>query len=449
MAEGSESLLLEKTGWDSGKLELEISAQQERFAGLLTREGAIEIIAREAGVPQALATAETLFHSLAECKTAQGRVVNARVRVWHVFSPKKFVRKDGRGGERQGRVCNVLVRDSSGEAVLVFWGNDVSVLEKNSVERNDVLEVKGAFVKNASPLELHASLLTRVSLAQGDTAQLVPQRDKKAVALKELSEGMADADFHCRVLRVGKASEFVRISKTGVSEKGLVCDALVSDGVGSMRLVGWDENASALSRISPGTALKVESAYVKRGRDGELEAHASWQGRIIPSPKNHGLAGASDVLSSQFTQKQLSELAEGDTALVSAKLIELRGASVAVKCVACGAKATAPKCAACGGDKLRSTLVVRTRLDDGSANLACVFFGEEALTLLGLKELSVEAQTALDLKKDSLLGREVSVVVAAKNSEYSQELECVAKLVASTEPQAIETAKWLEAKLGS
>lgn len=447
MAEELQQLILEKTSWDEQKLESEVIVQQERFAGLLTREGALEIIARETGV-KPLEEQGPAFVDLSACRNRQGKAVNVRARVWHVFAPKKFVKKTEKG-ERVGKVCNLLIRDAGGEAALVLWGGDVALVEKGEVERNDVLEVKGAFVKSTNPLELHSSLLTKISVADGEFPEL-PRNEKPALEISALTQGTADADFYGRVLRIGQAQEFVRIAKSGLQEKGVLCDATLSDGRAAIRCVAWDENARVLERAGAGDAVKIESAYVKKNaRSGEAEAQVGWQGRVVLSPKNHSLADAQSIWQSFYAKKLLNELAEGEQALVTAKVIELRGASVVSKCGDCGQKTEAVPCPACGGQRLRSLLVVRTRLDDGFANITCTFFDREALALLGLKKLDVAPDTALELKRDYLLASEVSVVLQARKSEYTGELEATAKHVVSTAPSAVDEANALAQKLGN
>lgn len=345
-------------------------------------------------------------------------------------------------------MCNVLVKDATGEATLVLWGGDVALVEKGEVERNDVLEVRGAFVKSTNPLELHSSLLTKTRVAEGEFPQL-PRNEKTALGISALAPGIADADFYGRVLRIGQAQEFVRIAKTGLQEKGVLCDATLSDGRASIRCVAWDENARVLERAVPGDAVKIESAYVKKNaRTGEAEAQVGWQGRVVLSPKSHALADAQSIWQALYAKKFLNELAEGEQALVTAKVIELRSASVVSKCGDCGQKTDAVPCPACGGQRLRSLLVVRTRLDDGFANIACTFFDREALALLGLKKLDVAPETALELKRDYLLATEISVVLQPRKSEYSGELEATVKHVVSTAPNALEEANALAQKVG-
>ncbi len=440
-----ENEVLEKTGWQAERLEKEVGSRQDRFAGLLTREAAVQIIAEESGIKPASEKA-AVFDDLSRAKTTPGASVNVRARVFHAFAPKRFSKPDGKGGERQGKVCNVIVKDSTGEATLVLWGNDVDLVEKDGLERGDVVEVRGAYVKSVSPLELHTSMLTRIGIVQGEFSELpVPQ--KKPVRLSALAAGMQDADFYGRVMRVGKANEFVRVTKKGTQEKGLVCDCTLSDGPASVRFVAWDENARCLERAVAGDAVKVEGAYVKSSANSEVEAHAGWTGHVVLSPKGHSLASTQEILAELYPRKLLSELADGTTALVTAKVIELRSAAVIPKCADCGGRPGGGKCPACGSEKARSFLMVRARLDDGFANLPAVLFGREAMDLLGLKQLSVDAGTALELKKDYLLGREVSLVLQVKKNDVSGELEAVVRQVVSLEPDAAGVAADLTKRL--
>ena len=95
---------------------------------------------------------------------------------------------------------------------------------------------------------------------------------------------------------------------------------------------------------------------------------------------------------------------------------------------------------------MKETLVLRTVIDDGTANLQCTLFDKEALEMLELSELTVGAQAAVDIKRDYLLGKETLMLLRFRNNQYG-ELEAVCRQVVSHHPDAKEEIAFVESKL--
>ncbi|MEK6923800.1 MAG: OB-fold nucleic acid binding domain-containing protein, partial [Candidatus Micrarchaeota archaeon] len=417
----NELQLAEKLGWTPAKAEAEITAVREKFAELITREGAVEIIARQNGVEVAKPQASVAYMPLAECVAlAESGQASFAARVWHVYAPKWFARKTEQG-ERRGRVCNVEVNDGT-KARLVLWNRDVDIVEGGILERNDVVLVRNASVKKGqNGAELQSTLTTRISVVKrkdaGEYAKLL-LNPVEPIAITEL-KASEPADVYGRVMDVTVASEFTRQD----GNMGLRCAATLSDGGASVRAVAWDDNAKALEKCRVGDAVKIEGGFVKP-REGGVELHCNWQARIIRNPQGHSLKERVEMLKDNYPKITLAEAAEGREALVTAKLLEIKGASVSRKCIACSEKLAQGAACKCGGQQVKETLVLRTVIDDGTANLQCTLFDKEALEMLELSELTVGAQAAVDIKRDYLLGKETLMLLRFRNNQYG-ELEAV------------------------
>ncbi|MBI3588549.1 hypothetical protein HY995_05720 [Candidatus Micrarchaeota archaeon] len=444
-----EEAILGKQGWSREKLETAVAEQQEKFAGLLTRQGALEIIARTGGAQLPEQPKEIAYTPLAKAGGMAGSSINAVARVWHAFAPKRFSKRDESGKERSGRVCNVFVKDGTGDATLVLWNNDVSLVEKGVIERNDCLELRGVAVKNGNSVELHSGLYSRISHADSQRAASLPKNEIKTTALSAITSSSADVDTYGRIASVGKASEFTRVKKTGAQEKGYVCSGALTDGKCTLRIVGWDENARVLEKLKIGDAVKIESGYAKPGqREGEMELHAGWQGRIVPNPKGHGLESSEKMLSGRYPRRMLSEIADGEEALLIATVAGLPSARKMKKCTLCKAKAgdSDSECPVCKSP-LRELLIVRAVLDDGTKSAYCTFFDKQALDLLELGEMSMDASTALEIKRGYLVGKPVKIVAVSRKNPLREGNDLVARHVISTRPDPIAEAKELLAKM--
>lgn len=205
---------------------------------------------------------------------------------------------------------------------------------------------------------------------------------------------------------------FREFEKNG--RKGKVANVVLSDGTGSIRTVLWDKDAElvATGRLGEGSVVKLANAMVKV-REGVKE--------LTP-----GRFGSIDVLESRNAgfRKYISLLAENQQA-------EVRGCLVRVF-------DSKPFFMHNG----KEALVVRGVVDDGTASIRCVFFGEAAEGITGLaarEALSIfgeKGQGGLISEFRKACGREFVITGRAKINDYSQSLEMVAGDVRPTDPKA-------------
>ncbi|MGC8851349.1 MAG: hypothetical protein ACP5O3_03950 [Candidatus Micrarchaeia archaeon] len=408
-------LILEKTLWSEQKLSQEVAAKIKEFAGLLTEEGALEMIARENQVELPPKTRTANFQSWEE--TEAGREASFVARVKHVFPPKEFER-----GNRKGRVCNVLLENEKGAtASLVLWNRDCALAEK--FERGQEIEVENALVKNKNPLEFHATIATQLNARTGER--------KQAKKIGELREG-EEADFFARVLDASEVKEFEKQNKkSGAKETGKVARLVLADDTGKIAAILWDENAETAKLLRAGDAVKIESALIKKGVSC-LEAHLGWRARLMRNPQAHGLAEREALWETHFPPKKISELREGESASIQARIRELGGARFFRKCRKCGKNINLHETTcSCGSTDYRDVAMLEALLADESSEMRVIFFGREAAHFLGMNSITIDPQTVLELKKPSLTGKTTRIIVQAKKGLVSGKLEGVCKHVVS------------------
>ncbi len=89
--------------------------------------------------------------------------------------------------------------------------------------------------------------------------------------IKDLKEGVRNADFEAEVSEVKEARTFNKFGK-----EGKIQEVTIKDDTGETTLVLWNENADTLN---VGDKIKVTGAYTKEFR-GNLQVHVSRQGSI-------------------------------------------------------------------------------------------------------------------------------------------------------------------------
>lgn len=104
----------------------------------------------------------------------------------------------------------------------------------------------------------------------------------RKLLIEDLSEGMSNIDIVGRVKRTFEPREFKR--KDGST--GKVCNIVLMDKTGEIRTVLWDKMADLVSEgeIRKGTVVRLERAYIKKGRRGTPELNIGRRGKIDINP---------------------------------------------------------------------------------------------------------------------------------------------------------------------
>lgn len=254
-------------------------------------------------------------------------------------------------------------------------------------------------------------------VARSEAGRLAGQAAASSLA------GLRAGDYYSgavRVLRTWPAKEFEHQGRPGK-----VARAVVSDGSRSLALVAWHAQADIVAGLERGDSLKIEGGYAK-ARDEVLELHANEKARLSKLAPGEG--PGEEAFSQAYPARKLSELREGEEALVKARIAEVYSAKTFAKCAGCGQRASLPaeKCTACGSASIRRIDVLAARLDDGSAGYRLACFGSEARKVAGAK--GDEALDGLEAAaKERLNGKELSAVVRPKASAFGGgfELSCV------------------------
>ncbi len=434
----SEGKLLQHTGWAEGTLQEELDKKQGEFAGLLTREDALALLSQEKGI-EAPARQEKAAVPLGEVKPGEQQV-NAKARAWHVFATKHFSKKTPYG-ERSGKVRNILLKDATGEAMLVLWGKDAEWPDAVGLHRNSIIELFGAASKlGAKGMELHSSLTTRLTLSKQDQTTL-PTHPAKAISPSEIISEKQDVDIKGTIAKIGRKSEFTRVKKTGETEKGRVFDCWLEAQGKQVRLVAWDGSALQLEGVASGDSVTLEGASVRKPKEGTgFEVHAGWASHILIE-KGAGTANtaAASLQAQPIAISKIGEAGEGAQVLIDASVKSVSNAWSLLKCASCGGKtplkAGAETSCSCGG-KYSKLFVVRALLEDSTGGVETVFFNEQALSLLGLNSIPLDGSAIIDLKKDEATGKALRVQLKLKKSRYSGEIEGTASSIAPQPAQA-------------
>ncbi|MBU2560204.1 hypothetical protein KKA03_04840 [archaeon] len=411
---------------DAGELENRILEKQSELGGLVTQEGAAHIVANEIGINLSRGASDAPVLKIENIIPGQNSV-DIVGRVSRIFPTREFDKKDG----SKGRVCSIILLDNTGSIRVVFWDEDVTLIEDGKIEEGKLLKIRGGYSKESQKgePEVHLGMKARIIPEPKDADEEdFPRAQKRDRKIAELKEEGGSVDVVFKVIRIYEPREFDRSDKT----KGKVVNLVIGDETGTAKLVLWDKDVELIERslIKEGSTIKVEKGYVKvkwtdDGRINESELNVGRYGDIILNPSEKVKELKTNA--SSAPRKYIKDLQEGDVA-------EIRGALVDIY------------------DNIRifdradtKGMVVNAIIDDGTANIRAAFYDKTAEKLMDMPVQRVlDGGISDDISKRiiEILGREVTALVRVKYSDFSGQNELVVQDINLT-PDPKKEAKTL------
>lgn len=211
------------------ELEQAIEQKIEQFHGLLTRDAAMKLIAKEKGL---LKYEERVF-KIKDIPKA-GRKINFTATIVRILPQMKY---------STGKISrSMIVKDDTGTIALKLWANDLQLFLKFKL--GDSVEVKNAYERNGE-----------LGLGYSGEVKLV-----SASAFVPLSELQQATYVNVRAKIAGIKGERT-YTKEGSTKRFFVFS--ISDGTKEKECVIW-ETLSRGTRLKPGDEIIIERAYVKQ-----------------------------------------------------------------------------------------------------------------------------------------------------------------------------------------
>ena len=173
--------LLEKISNVSGvakeEIERKIEAKRAKLSGLVSKEGAAQIVAAELGVnfEKEKIKISQLVHGMKRANVV-GKIIE--------LSPVREYSKNG----REGKVANLVLADDSSNVKTVLWDtNHISLIENGKLKLGDVVEISNASVRNG---ELHLSSFGDIKQSKEKLGEVVEEKVFQDRKIREASPGM-------------------------------------------------------------------------------------------------------------------------------------------------------------------------------------------------------------------------------------------------------------------
>ncbi|MFB6145958.1 MAG: DUF2240 family protein [Candidatus Nanohaloarchaea archaeon] len=260
--------IVEETDLDEDEVKEQIEEKMEEFSGLVSEEGAVHLVAKDAGVQIAEATDQALK---IENIVPEMRKVNLKARVVSISDMNTFERD---GEEEDGKVQNIVLGDDTGTIRLTLWDEQTEIADK--VEEGDAIGIAGAYTveDNRGDAELRLGDSPQVKMVDDDEVPEVNTSSgggatTEADIREVVSEGTS-YNVTGMVMQVYTSNPFysicpecgatVREDDDGVYEceddgevepdKALALSAVIDDGTGNIRCVFFRDRAREILGVT-------------------------------------------------------------------------------------------------------------------------------------------------------------------------------------------------------
>jgi ssDNA-binding replication factor A large subunit len=244
--------IVSKSGLSEQKILEKINEKYEEFSGLITKEGAAYIVARDLGID--LSALERKRRLQIKNIFPGMKNINVIGRVFKISPITEFSRQNG----TIGRVCNVFIGDETGFFRLPLWNDQVRNVEDRLVQEGDVVQITNGVARENIFGDIEISLGKYGNIRVIEDLKEMPSKEElinkffslptKITLIKDVTEGnsrilgtivhifkgkfLFDICPICGTKIVNK-----KCSTDGEVEpnKALVISGIIDDGTGTLR----------------------------------------------------------------------------------------------------------------------------------------------------------------------------------------------------------------------
>lgn len=261
-------LLLERISSSAGlaktEVEKRVEARRAKLSGLISKEGAAQIIAAELGVKF-----DNVQLKISELMAGMKKV-NVVGKVISIFPVRSF---DKNG--KSGKVANFIIADETGNSRVVLWDtNHIALIENGEIKQDDVVQITNASTREG---EIHLSGFSELKKSNAVISGIVKtEKNFAEKTIESLQEGNS-VSVRGVVVQVFTPRFFSVCSSCG---KKVVADAegfscaehgravpterallnfVIDDGTDSLRVVLFSDQ---LEKLIPMDKLKDSLSFV-------------------------------------------------------------------------------------------------------------------------------------------------------------------------------------------
>jgi replication factor A1 len=243
--------VINSSGLSREEIERRVEAKQSKLSGLISKEGALQVISAELGV-----SFENEVSKIGELLSGM-RKVNVVGKVIRLFPVRSFTTKKG----DEGKVANLFIADDTSNIKVVLWDtNHIELIEKNLITEGKSVEIIGGSMRDN---EIHLGSFSGFKLSDAVFENIVTQKVAKEKTISEfgLSDNVKTRAFvvqafepkffnvccECKKKVTPSGDEFECAEHGKVlCEKRALINIVIDDGTESIRSVIFHDNLHLL-----------------------------------------------------------------------------------------------------------------------------------------------------------------------------------------------------------
>lgn len=195
-------------------------------------------------------------------------------RVISISNPRSFKTRKGQSGQ----VCNVELKDNTGEIRAVFWTQNIKLLK--NVKEGNIIQIKNVDIKEGySGLEANLRQRSTVTHLDEDPSKY-PSYEEDITKIADI-QPETKVNIIARIVRIPTIRSYEKNGK-----EGKVASIELQDDSGKITYTLWNKNVDLIEdlKLEDGDTVKILQAQARQrtNRDGENEISLThWDGRII------------------------------------------------------------------------------------------------------------------------------------------------------------------------
>jgi ssDNA-binding replication factor A large subunit len=166
------------SGLEKAEIEKRIEAKRAKLSGLISKEGAAQIIAAELGI-----NFEESQLKVQELMPGMKRV-NIIGQIINLFPVKEYNKNN-----KQGKIGSMILADDSGNVRVVLWDtNHIDLIERQIIKQGDVLEIRNAAMREN---ELHLSSFSELKKSNLVLNDIKTERSVVSKNIENIQQGQS------------------------------------------------------------------------------------------------------------------------------------------------------------------------------------------------------------------------------------------------------------------
>jgi len=260
----------------------QVNEKLTEFQGFMTKQGALYLIGKDNGIdlyssdPQIQNEIEELIDyndfmiPIANIIETMSNIVIAG-RITEIFGVKSFNKKDG----TPGIVGSFVICDKSECIKLVLWNDQTKIMENESFQKDEIIQIIGGYSKMGTTrnLEVHLSRQGKIVLAPNDI--VLPEVERVRPSFVADKKGVESPTKHT-IEEIYKKEGFIKFVKGIVQiemfkeltlksgEKSFLLKLVLSDDTASIKVNIWGMKAvEGMKLLSDGVGVKLTNVVIK------------------------------------------------------------------------------------------------------------------------------------------------------------------------------------------